>query len=192
MREGDLDAFDQAIERLVDGSRGHVDGLMLAFTRGGDMWPMTLLAAGVFAVLLARGRSRESLYLLLGAGGGLLLNLALKAVFHRARPGVELAFLLPSLSSFSFPSGHTMGTTAVMGSLLVILHVRRARPAIRWLATFSAAAAIVGVGISRIYFGAHYPSDVLAGFLAAAAWVSAVTGWMYPRALPGESTAPGD
>jgi undecaprenyl-diphosphatase len=64
----------------------------------------------------------------------------------------------------------------------------------RWVRLASillGSAAIVGVGLSRVYLGAHYPSDVLGGFLAAAAWVSVVTGLMYPRLLPGEGAVPG-
>ncbi len=188
MREGEVDAFDHAIERAIDGLRGHVDGIMVALTRGGDVLPMSIFTVVAFAVLFAAGRPREGRYLVLGAGGALLLNMLLKAIFHRPRPGEDLVFLLPSLSSSSFPSGHTMGTTAVVASLLVVLSVIRTPRAMRWAATLFGGALIVGVGLSRIYLGAHHPSDVLGGLLAAAAWVSAVTGWVYPRVLPGEST----
>ena len=47
---------------------------------------------------------------------------------------------------------------------------------------------VVGVALSRVYFGVHYPSDVIGGQLGAAAWVSALTGWFYPRLFPGEET----
>ena len=120
----------------------------------------------------------------------MLLNLLLKELFHRARPGADLVYLLPSLSSLSFPSGHTMGTTSVVGSLAVVLHVVKAPRVVRLASIPLGAAAIVGVGLSRVYLGAHYPSDVLGGFLAAAAWVSVITGSMYPRLLPGEGEDP--
>ena len=190
MQEGDVDAFDKLLQGLVNVRRGSLDSLMLACTRWGDALPMTVVSAGIVLLLLVVRRGKEARYLAFGVGGGLLLNLLLKELFHRARPGADFAYLLPSLSSLSFPSGHTMGTTSVVGSLAVILHVAKAPRWVRLASILLGAAAIVGVGLSRIYFGAHYPSDVLGGFLAAAAWVSVVTGSMYPRLLPGEGEAP--
>jgi len=191
MHEGEVDAFDKLLQGIVDAWRGSLDTLMLACTRWGGVLPMSIASAGIGLLLLLVGRAKEARYLAYGAGGGLLLNLLLKEVFHRARPGVDLLYLLPSLSSMSFPSGHTMGTTSVVGSLVVILHVEKAPRVVRLVAILLGSAAIVGVGLSRVYLGAHYPSDVLGGFLAAAAWVSVVTGLMYPRLLPGEGAAPG-
>ena len=88
-----------------------------------------------------------------------------------------------------------MGSAGVLGSLIVIAYALRVPLGWRWLVTVLGLAAIGVIGASRVHLGAHYPSDVLGGFLAAAAWLAAVTGWIYPRLLPGEhkaSTAFGD
>ena len=190
MQEGEVDAFDKLLQGMVDVRRGSLDTLMLACTRWGGGLPMTIVSLGIVLLLLLMRRAKEARYLVFGVGGGLLLNLLLKELFHRARPGADLVYLLPSLSSLSFPSGHTMGTTSVVGSLVVILHVVKAPRAVRLASILLGAAAIVGVGLSRVYLGAHYPSDVLGGFLAAAAWVSVITGSMYPRLLPGKGEEP--
>ena len=190
MREGDMDSLDRAIEHAVDGWRGSADRTMLGFTEVGDILTMGLVTAVSLAALVAKGRRREGRYLFVGACGALAFNVLLKAAFQRARPGADLLYLLPTPTSLSFPSGHTMGTTGVIGCLVVVVHVLRAPPIVRWGATVAGAAVISGVGLSRIYLGAHYPSDVVGGLLAAAAWVSALTGWMYPRLLPGESAPP--
>ena len=189
MQEEEVDGFDKLLQGVADAWRGSLDTLMLSCTKWAGVVPMTVLSAGAVLLLLLLHRAKEARYLVLGAGGGLLLNLLLKVVFHRARPGADVVYLLSSPSSWSFPSGHAMGTTSVIGSLVVILHAVNAWRGVRWIATVLGATAIVAVGLSRIYLGVHYPSDVLGGFLAAAAWVSAVTGSMYPRLLPGESAA---
>ena len=83
-----------------------------------------------------------------------------------------------------------MGSAGVVASLAVVVRVLRPRRVV-WI-TCSALCAlfVIGVALSRVYLGAHYPSDVLGGLLAAASWLSAVTGWVYPRLLPHERTAP--
>ncbi|HEY8944071.1 MAG TPA: phosphatase PAP2 family protein [Polyangiaceae bacterium] len=191
LRENELHDFDAAIAGLVVRSRGQIDTLMLTLTQFGgwlSMAALTVVAALLFAL---RRRPKEAVFLLLSAGGALLLNTALKLFFRRARPDLEVPYLIDAPSSFSFPSGHAMGSTGVLLSLLVILHVRVQSRALELFGIGLAALAILGIAASRIYFGVHYPSDVFGGVLAGAAWVSAVTGWFYPRLLPGEAAASG-
>ncbi len=190
MSEHELDAFDVGIQHSVDGLRGSIDDAMVFLTTVGSFLPMLMLAVVVLVVLLAAGRTREVRFFLLSALGCLLLNVLLKGVFHRARPSAELPYLMTRPTSFSFPSGHTMGNAGVIGSLAVVIRVLRP-PRRVWIASSVLAALwVLGVALSRVYLGAHYPSDVLGGLLAAASWVSAVTGYVYPRLLPHERTTP--
>lgn len=186
----ELDAFDAGVQKLVDGLRGSYDAAMLFLTAAGDFLPMTLSVCAVLVLLVAAGRPREVRFLLWSSVGCLLLNVLLKVLFHRARPHAEPAYLLPRPSSFSFPSGHTMGSAGVLGTLAVIVRVLRPRRAVWLTVAVCNALAVLGVALSRVYLGAHYPSDVLGGLFAAASWISAVTGWVYPRLLPHERTTP--
>jgi len=186
LHERELDAFDAGVQKLVDGLRGSYDATMVFLTAAGDFLPMTLSVCVVLVLLIAAGRPREVRFLLWSSVGCLLLNVLLKLLFHRARPHAEPAYLLPRPSSFSFPSGHTMGSAGVLGTLAVIVRVLRPRRAVWLTVAVCNALAILGVALSRVYLGAHYPSDVLGGLFAAASWISAVTGWVYPRLLPHE------
>ena len=188
MREGDMDALDRMAEQVVDRWRGGVDVPMLALTTFGDVGGMSALALAITLTLVFLRKRREAVYFVLSSAGALLMNLLLKAAFHRARPDPELVYRIPQPVSFSFPSGHSMGSAAVLSSAVVLLFVLKIPPAIRVVAATIAIVVWAGVALSRVYFGAHFPSDVVDGALAATAWVSAVTGWMYPRALPGEHT----
>jgi undecaprenyl-diphosphatase len=81
-----------------------------------------------------------------------------------------------------------MGSAAVFASLVIVLQVVRAPHVLQIGGAIAAFILALSIGVSRIYLGVHFPSDVLGGQLAAAAWVSAVTGWFYPRLLPGEAS----
>ena len=83
-----------------------------------------------------------------------------------------------------------MGSAGVLGSLAVIVRVLRPRRVVWLSVAVLSALMVLGVALSRVYLGAHYPSDVLGGLFAAASWISAVTGWVYPRLLPHERTTP--
>jgi undecaprenyl-diphosphatase len=122
--------------------------------------------------LVKSGRSHAAGLLVLATAGGELLDVLLKLVFQRARPAVF--FGLPVPGTYSFPSGHSMVSACVFGVAAAILTARMASPAGRAAVWVVALALTFAVGVSRIYLGVHYPSDVLAGFAAAVIWVVAV------------------
>jgi undecaprenyl-diphosphatase len=186
MREGDLIGADTAIGNVVHGWRGSMDTLMLGFTLLGGGAAMAVLSVLVLLALVWFGRRREAVFLLLASLGTLVISMGLKLIFHRARP--EFGYLIPAPSSFSFPSGHALGSMGVTASCIVVVYALRAPRALRVLSVVLGALFAFGVALSRVYFGVHFPSDVLGGQLAAAAWVSALTGWFYPRLFPGEGT----
>lgn len=153
-----------------------LDGVMLGLTSVGGAAGMALLAASVLSWLLYRRQTAQALFFALAAGGAALLNPLLKAVFHRARPD-----LWPQLTperDYSFPSGHAMGSLTVVAALMVLAWPTRWR---WWVAT-PGGLFVLSVGLSRLYLGVHFPSDVLAGWLAGLLWVSAVALGLQRRA----------
>jgi membrane-associated phospholipid phosphatase len=191
MREGDLAGIDAVVFHAVQAWRGSLDGLMLAFTLVGGGVGMTVVCVAMLIVLWLTERQRAALFMATAGTGTFILSTGLKLLFHRARP-LE-GYLIPAPSSFSFPSGHAMGSMGVLASSVVVLYAVGAPRLLRRIATLVSGLFVFGVALSRVYFGVHYFSDVVGGQLAAAAWVSALTGWFYPRLFPGEEsvTAPG-
>ena len=129
-----------------------------------------LTCATVFAcwVLWRRAMWNRLLVFASAMAGESALNIALKHAFHRQRPVLENP--LVTLTSYGFPSGHTMGATVFYGlAALVIAGLAKGRRA----QTIAAALFVTGaIGLSRIYLGAHYTSDVLGAFAAGAAWLA--------------------
>jgi undecaprenyl-diphosphatase len=187
MAEGELNGFDARVASVVQGWRGSLDGVMLACTQLGGGIGMAVLSVAVVLVLLVVKRKRTALFMATAALGTLVLSTGLKLLFHRARPE-DVTYLIEIPSSFSYPSGHALGSMGVLASTVIVLYAVGAPRLLRWPATLLTGLFVVGVALSRIYFGVHYPSDVIGGQLAAAAWVSALTGWFYPRLFPGEQT----
>ena len=171
--EGVTQTFDDAVLRWIEGHRSAVlDQMVLEITvlGAGIVLLMIVLVASVFLWLT---RHRWSVYILLtGVFGGQLLNRVLKNAFERPRPSsVEW---VTEVQSLSFPSGHAM--TSAITYLSVAYLVARLEPTPRLRATTWAMAIliIVLVGLSRMYLGVHYPTDVLAGWLGGIAWVGFV------------------
>jgi undecaprenyl-diphosphatase len=117
-----------------------------------------------------------------GAG---LLDATLKAVISRPRPPGAGVFLLSS--SWSFPSGHAMGSLVGYGMLAYVLVVFRIRGrSMRMGVVIVAAALVVAIGLSRLYLGVHYFSDVIGGYAAGLVWLSAcISGLEVARRRPG-------
>jgi membrane-associated phospholipid phosphatase len=133
------------------------------------------IAMSVYSLAMAAYLMWKKAWYWLGAfalavPGGMLLNVLLKFAYHRARPSFSDPIL--TLSSYSFPSGHVTSATLFYGILAAFL-VSRIR-SWRWRAAIllSAILLVALVGLTRIYLGAHYFSDVLGGAAGSAAWLA--------------------
>lgn len=130
-----------------------------------------LAMCGVLAVFWLRTKAYDWLLtLLLTVPLGMVLNVLLKNIFQRARPSFEHPLL--TLNTYSFPSGHAAGATLFYGVLAAYLISRLA--AWRWRAVVVVLAALLValVGLSRIYLGVHYLSDVLAAIASSSGWLA--------------------
>jgi undecaprenyl-diphosphatase len=128
-------------------------------------------ASALLAVVLAIRKSfYRFLALVLAVGGGSLLNIFLKHLFHRQRPVLENP--LVTLASFGFPSGHTMGATLFYGLLALFAAQAVQSWTLRTIAVGLAAAIVGLIGASRIYLGAHYLTDVLGAVAVGLAWLA--------------------
>jgi undecaprenyl-diphosphatase len=127
------------------------------------------LAIGIF--LLQRGQRRILAGWVIGLAGGSLLNLALKAMFHRPRPQFDVPITLAN--GWSFPSGHAMGSLIGYGLLAYIMLRFVRRHWLRMVVLVGMPALVLLIGFSRLYLGVHYFSDVVGGYAAGAVWLSA-------------------
>lgn len=165
-----LTLFDSSIQTAVRGNLPQqATTIFRAITFFGNT--MTLVFVLLLAVLYLYRIKRwkmEALFLgLNGAVSGLLIVVA-KSLYARARPSIEhLVFA----QGFSFPSGHSVASMMVYGFVAIIVHQRLASKSLRLLVEGLLALLIVLIGLSRIYLGVHYPTDVLAGFLLGLAFL---------------------
>ncbi len=143
-----------------------LDAFFVLMARLGYAWGVVPADALLTLVLLARRHWREATFAGFGTAGSGLLNLLAKQLFQRDRPSLWES-IAPE-STFSFPSGHAMGSMALAAVLVALSWRTRAR----WWVLAGAVAFVVSVGASRIYLGVHYPSDILGGWCAALAWVT--------------------
>jgi undecaprenyl-diphosphatase len=127
-------------------------------------------AAGLTAVAMIRkGRVNDAWTVVVSTGGAMAINTILKNVFQRERP-VEMARRIALPNSHSFPSGHSLLSAATYP--IVAHHFVQDSPiATQSMVHSLAALTILSVGFSRVYFGVHFPSDVLGGFAAGFGWL---------------------
>jgi membrane-associated phospholipid phosphatase len=169
--KGDTQHFDHAIREWVHqyASVGMTRAMNAISLMGYDVLIFELVIAfAAFAWLRWR---RAAVWLAIAMTGSLLLDLTLKYAYHRARP---TAFFGTAPHSYSFPSGHALCSLCFYGVLAGLLSARTKSLTLRILIWIVAVALVIAIGLSRIYLGVHYPSDVLAGYLAATVWVGTV------------------
>lgn len=171
--EGETGAFDEAVRAFVHNyASPTLTALMQLVTRFGSvMWLLVIGVCVAVAFVLAK-RWRDVALFVVTMAGAAVLNITLKLSFGRARP--EAFFETPQPSSYSFPSGHALLSVCFYGALAVIItHRLHSNPA-RFIVWAAAALLVVLIGFSRIYLGVHYPTDVLASYAVALAWVVVV------------------
>jgi undecaprenyl-diphosphatase len=141
-----------------------LDKVAVFLTIVGNTWPMVGLGALVWLGLLARRQWRAAWVWIASVSGSMLLTQIIKTLEPRPRPLLWVS-IRPE-HTLSFPSGHAMDTAAIATALVFLCWNSRTRGWVWLMPLFSLA-----VGWARMYLGVHNPSDVLAGWAAAVAWV---------------------
>ena len=168
-RTGEFDAFLIGIVQHNKSRTMQILMEMVTFT--GTVYGVILILAGV-SIWLWRRRALPSLKEFLGISlFSFITEVAAKVLVHRARPSSWLGITEPG---YSFPSGHSIMTFVIAVELIIIL--RRLGLA-RWWAVAALLCIAAAVGVSRIYLGVHWPTDVLGSWLMGSVIITACTGW---------------
>jgi undecaprenyl-diphosphatase len=196
--EGDARTFDERILRYLrrtdDPARPIGPGWLIDAARDvtamGSTAVLLLVMFAVVGYLFIERKRRAMWFVAVAAGGGLLASTVLKYLFGRDRPDVVLQ--LAPVATPSFPSGHSMLSAVVYMTLGALMARLVGRGAVKAYVLSVALLLTFLVGISRIYLGVHYPTDVLAGWSAGLAW--ALLCWLMARYVQrrGSIEAPGD
>jgi Membrane-associated phospholipid phosphatase len=157
--------FDVPVLRFAEGLSGAgPDRLFLFFSALGYGYGVVPFDIALVAGLALAKRFRESVFAAVALGGSALLNIAAKHLVARQRPALWQS-IAPE-PTWSFPSGHAMGSMTLAVVLVLLAWPTR----LRWWVFAAMAVFVPMVGFSRVYLGVHYPSDILAGWTAACAW----------------------
>jgi undecaprenyl-diphosphatase len=166
-----LKHFDESIIQVIQGWENPVltkiAELISRIGSSSVTIPLIIVVAIVLFVLL---KHRKELILLIGGMlGSTLLNELLKRLYHRARPDIHR---IVQEQGFSFPSGHSMAAFTLYAILTFILWRHIPKRGGRIALIVFGLSMILCIGLSRIYLGVHYPSDVLGGYWVSACWVT--------------------
>ncbi|MES2631055.1 MAG: phosphatase PAP2 family protein [Patescibacteria group bacterium] len=165
---------DQAILQWINQfSSPALDTFFVAFTQLGGVIVVTLVTLIIFGYLLYKKQYPKAVLIAAGVGGVSLLNFILKSVFERSRP--DLWTWIITETNYSFPSGHSAASAALAMSIVIILWNTKWRST----AIIAGAVYVFIIGLSRMYLGVHFPSDVIGGWLLATTWMMTVTLMIY-------------
>ena len=175
-RAGWLDALNLGLMRRAGamrdaaGWRHLTPAMQVASALGGTAGRLLLLSLALLSLLWG-GRRGCAIWLAATMAGGTILNLVLKQIFAAPRP--ELLPHLDIVHSYSFPSGHAAGNMIFFGALAMLAGRR-------W-ACGGAAVLIAWIGVSRVWLGVHWPSDVTAGWIEGLGWLALCAVWLPAR-----------
>lgn len=166
-----ITVYDEIIVQFINqlASPSFTEGVVF-ITNFGGMNTLSVLLLVAISLLLVRKLWTEAILVTGSTLGGTVLMFALKDLFHRARPVVGTPIIRET--GYSFPSGHTTISMCFYGILLYLVF-RYCKPLwLKCLLSLALTYLIGMVGLSRVYLGVHYPSDVWGGFLLGLFWLS--------------------
>jgi undecaprenyl-diphosphatase len=171
--EGDTRAFDEATRAAVHQlASPTLTTIMRGISFFGGTGFLFCATTVIVICFIFKKWKREAILLGVTMIGASLLNITLKLAFKRVRP--EPFFNLATPKSFSFPSGHSLASFCFFAALAAIVNTGIKSRGLRTAIWTTAAVIILLIGLSRIYLGVHYATDVIAGFTAALIWIGAV------------------
>ena len=144
-----------------------LDKVMLGFTFLGEPVILLIVCLVIGTWLLIRGQRSQATILIIAAGGAVALNNLLKVLFGRARP--MLWERVVDVGQYSFPSGHAMISMVIFGTIGYLLSSKF--PLWRIGIISLTILLVTGIGLSRLYLGVHWPTDIVAGYAAGLVWL---------------------
>lgn len=145
-----------------------LDAIALNITRLGNPTAVVLITLITLGILWQKRYRREAKIFLLNCLGGTILSYGLKLAFSKPRP--QLWKLLISETSYSYPSGHALGSMVLYGFLVYLLSTHYPKYAKVFYSV--ATTLIAAIGLSRLYLGVHWPTDVMAGYGVGFLWIT--------------------
>lgn len=162
---------------IYEHSTAQLDAFFLFVTNLGGVVAITSVSLLLLAFLIFTKRFYKATLLVAGVGGVATINFLLKIIFERPRP--DLWNWLITETQFSFPSGHASASSALALCIVVMLWNTKWR----MLSIVLAGIYILVIGVSRLYLGVHFPTDIIGGWLVSLAVVSLATVFIYRYAL---------
>ncbi|WP_196814663.1 phosphatase PAP2 family protein [Nocardia sp. BMG111209] len=187
-RDGATGIDATTLDWVIPHRTGWLTAIAKTISDLGDTTTMAAVAIAACAWFAYRRRWPQFLLTGVAAAGAGIIVLALKTIVGRQRPPMVDRLVLET--NQSYPSGHTLGSTVVIGVLtaLVVLAMRRRSAAVAAVA--AATVFVLLVGVSRLYLGVHWPTDVLAGWAIGALWTTVcVAGYLRLRRPAPAATA---
>jgi undecaprenyl-diphosphatase len=169
--------FDQMIISFITSFESPtMTSVMKIFTFIGSTISIIVLSILIlfFLYIVLKHRTELILFIAVIIGANILFA-SLKLLFHRARPDLHR---LIEIGGYSFPSGHATNAFALYGILTFLLWRHISSQSGRIILIFISTLMIIMIGISRIYLGVHYPSDVIAGYFISGFWLTMAI-WFY-------------
>jgi undecaprenyl-diphosphatase len=161
---------------------GWLLNFMKYITALGSIPVVILITIFTSGLLILKKEYRSLKLILFAATGGGVIELLMKEIFSRPRP--QIVPHLVSVDSLSYPSGHSAITSIILLSLVLIIYNSEIKESIKLYFLYSGILLIFIIGISRIYLGVHYPSDVLGGWSLGLIWssISAILAYKVKKA----------
>lgn len=167
--------FDLSIAHIVQSyNAGWFDGLMRFISWFGFPPQVNLMALAFILFLYLTGLRWEAVTTVISAIGISAIGFMIKALVVRPRPSSDLVHVLAQVKDYSFPSGHVLFYTAFFGFLLFLTYTLVKPSLIRDLLLIAFFSMVALVGLSRVYEGEHWPSDVVAAYLLATVWLTLI------------------